>query len=723
MLHRDKISIERIRVISWLGFIMYVSLLGLDAYRFRNGYAEHSYYIKLLFYTHLGGLLFLLPALATTYAIDWSKATRFSRELVIWYTLGLMTLVLFGQALVAFKEYESLTLFIAYVIVSNWTFSMNFFQRVSFNLCSVIIMTVFVLSDNSLRPDLLIVKLYEIFFIAVIAFIFHSFDSRLLVANFFHERSLAREKARIEELEGAKSRMYTNLTHEFRTPLTVIAGMAAQIDLDPKKWREKGTDMIRRNAARILNLVNQILDLDKLDSGVLSPNLVHGDVITYLGYIVDSFRSYAEGKQIGLHFLTDIPKLDMDYDPEKSLTIISNLIANAIKFTPEGGHIYVRAARIDDASEALFQVRIRDTGTGIPEDKLDRIFDRFYQVEQTLGADAAGTGIGLSITKELVKLLGGNIHVAGAVGGGTEFVVDLPVNHDAETSPVEYMPSSIQSEVSSRFEPLSPVESNTARLLPGLQERIRILLIEDNTDVATYVRSVLESEFNLVVEQEGNQGIEVAIKDVPDLIISDLMLPGVSGYEICKLLKANEITSHIPIILLTAKVDQKSKIEGFESGADAYISKPFDKSELIARIRQLIDSRRQLQLAFQRSGERITSTLPEDRHEDVFLTKARQVILARLDDATISVTTLCRALGMSRTQLHNKIKALTGRSTTYYVRAIRLAEAQQLLGDQDLTIAEIAYQTGFTDPAYFTRVYREEFGESPSDFRNQAIRK
>jgi AraC-like DNA-binding protein len=201
------------------------------------------------------------------------------------------------------------------------------------------------------------------------------------------------------------------------------------------------------------------------------------------------------------------------------------------------------------------------------------------------------------------------------------------------------------------------------------------------------------------------------------------MLPGVSGYEICKLLKANEITSHIPIILLTAKVDQKSKIEGFESGADAYISKPFDKSELIARIRQLIDSRRQLQLAFQRSGERITSTLPEDRHEDVFLTKARQVILARLDDATISVTTLCRALGMSRTQLHNKIKALTGRSTTYYVRAIRLAEAQQLLGDQDLTIAEIAYQTGFTDPAYFTRVYREEFGESPSDFRNQAIRK
>jgi signal transduction histidine kinase/DNA-binding response OmpR family regulator len=634
-----------------------------------------------------------------------------------------MTLVLFGQALVAFKEYESLTLFIAYVIVSNWTFSMNFFQRVSFNLCSVIIMTVFVLSDNSLRPDLLIVKLYEIFFIAVIAFIFHSFDSRLLVANFFHERSLAREKARIEELEGAKSRMYTNLTHEFRTPLTVIAGMAAQIDLDPKKWREKGTDMIRRNAARILNLVNQILDLDKLDSGVLSPNLVHGDVITYLGYIVDSFRSYAEGKQIGLHFLTDIPKLDMDYDPEKSLTIISNLIANAIKFTPEGGHIYVRAARIDDASEARFQVRIRDTGTGIPEDKLDRIFDRFYQVEQTLGADAAGTGIGLSITKELVKLLGGNIHVAGAVGGGTEFVVDLPVNHDAETSPVEYMPSSIQSEVSSRFEPLSPVESNTAPLLPGLQERIRILLIEDNTDVATYVRSVLESEFNLVVEQEGNQGIEVAIKDVPDLIISDLMLPGVSGYEICKLLKANEITSHIPIILLTAKVDQKSKIEGFESGADAYISKPFDKSELIARIRQLIDSRRQLQLAFQRSGERITSTLPEDRHEDVFLTKARQVILARLDDATISVTTLCRALGMSRTQLHNKIKALTGRSTTYYVRAIRLAEAQQLLGDQDLTIAEIAYQTGFTDPAYFTRVYREEFGESPSDFRNQAIRK
>jgi DNA-binding response OmpR family regulator len=407
----------------------------------------------------------------------------------------------------------------------------------------------------------------------------------------------------------------------------------------------------------------------------------------------------------------------MDYDPEKFLTIFSNLISNAMKYTSEGGHIYVQTDQIAESGVPRFRVHVRDTGMGIPAEELDRIFDRFYQVENARGSNMPGTGIGLSITKELVKLLEGNIEVESKVGGGTVFIIDFPVRRDAETAAVDFVPASVQNEISLRYEPPIYDVPGAKYETPGLQEKVRILLIEDNADVASYVRIILEHEYSLLIEQNGNQGVECAVREVPDLIISDLMLPGLNGYDICKTLKHHEVTAHIPIILLTARVDQESKIEGFASGADAYIPKPFDPDELLAQVRQLIETRKRLQLIYQRPTIALDSPVNAVTHEDTFMEKVRQVILGRLDDATLNITALCRALGMSRTQLHNKIKAITGRSTTHFVRAVRLAEAQQLLENTDLSVCEIAYQSGFSDPGYFTRLVREEFDETPTDCR------
>ncbi len=531
------------------------------------------------------------------------------------------------------------------------------------------------------------------------------------VYRFQLKRQLASAEAqRLEELDIFKSRLYTNITHEFRTPLTVISGMADQILEHPDTWFREGLAMIKRNSRNLLGLVNQMLDLSKLDSGKFPIHLIQSDLIAYLKYLNDSFHSYAESKDIHLHMLSEVKELYMDFDPEKIQTIFSNLVGNAFKFTPPGGdvHISIQEHKTD---QSYCRIRVTDTGVGIAESKLPYIFDRFYQADDWVTRQVEGTGIGLSLTRELVKLLDGTIEVTSQVGKGTEFTVLLPVYQPAERGTPE------TALVGSLFQTPAAKATKGLFLSTGKHDLPLVLLIEDNPDVLRYLSACLQDHYRLETALNGLQGIEKAIELVPDIIISDIMMPEKDGFEVCDTLKQDERTSHIPIILLTAKATMEDRVAGLEAGADAYLTKPFNQQELFVRLEKLVDIRRRLQARYQDLNLSGATQHKNFQKEDAFLQKVNRAIEDHLANENFDATALCSAVNYSRSQLYHKLNALTGRSVAIYIRTIRLRRAKELLESTSLNISEIAYEVGFKDPSYFTRKYREEFGITPTQAR------
>ncbi|TNE68062.1 MAG: response regulator, partial [Bacteroidetes bacterium] len=409
-------------------------------------------------------------------------------------------------------------------------------------------------------------------------------------------RKLAKAEAlRLQELDQAKTRLYTNITHEFRTPLTVILGMEEQLRKKNGDWLEEGLRLIRRNGEQLLRLVNQLLDLSRVEAGHLPLRMVQGDIVAYLRYLAESFHSYAESKDIRLHVLSTVEVLSMDHDPEKMQHIISNLLSNAIKFTPAGGDIYLQIG-IEKGeipgSEGVCVIRIKDTGIGIPIEQLPHIFDRFYQVDDSYTRSREGAGVGLALVRELVRLMQGSIDVKSEPGKGTEFHIRLPITHTAAP----------ETEMARRDTPAAvlstlvlPEENADKQVLSEPGDRNTVLLVEDNPDVISYLATVLDQHYQVETAQDGQEGIEKALELIPDIIVSDVMMPRKDGFELCETLKADERTSHIPIILLTAKTDQPSKIEGLAYGADAYLAKPFNQEELLVRLEKLIELRHRLQ--------------------------------------------------------------------------------------------------------------------------------
>lgn len=543
-------------------------------------------------------------------------------------------------------------------------------------------------------------------------------------------RELAQKNEKLLALDQTKSRFFTNISHEFRTPLTVISGMVDQIKSHPEKWRDKGLEMIQRNSQQVLELVNQILDLRKLEAGSLELNLIHGDIVPYLRYIAESVHSYAEQKKVSLLFESDLETLMMDYDKGKVLSVVSNLLSNAIKFTPEGGEVRFKVQRLGFGVEGIPQrtlssehrtsnllIQVSDTGIGIPPDKLPHIFDRFYQVDDSTTREEEGTGVGLALAQELVRLMAGQITVKSEVNKGSTFSLQLPIRHlDQVESEDSRLVSNSGLIPSKTFDqPLQDVQitKSSNDSLPSL------LIVEDNKDVIQYLIACLENQYQLLVSRNGEEGIEMAIEAVPDLILSDVMMPRKDGLELCETLKGDERTSHIPIVLLTAKADVASRISGWERGADAYLAKPFDQPELLAVLKKLLELRRKLQARYASLEVHPPPIAGNVQQEDAFIQKLRQAIIGHLDDPTLNVTSLCDMMSMSRTQLHNKVKALTGRSATSFVRFVRLGEAKKLLAQSHLRIAEVAYQVGFSDPSYFSRSFTEEYGHAPSEAREQ----
>ena len=516
-------------------------------------------------------------------------------------------------------------------------------------------------------------------------------------------QELSKKNDRLQELDQLKTQFFTNISHEFRTPLTVIFGMADQIEEKPEAWLEKGVSLIKRNAHNLLELVNQILDLSKLESGKLKMTNIQGDLIVYLRFILESFHSLAERNDIKLSFHSNLDQLWMDYDPEKLLRIVTNLIDNAIKYTKEGGEVILNVNTFD---KSQVKIEIKDTGIGISKKELPYIFDRFYQVEGSFG-----TGIGLSLVKHLVHLMDGQIHVESEENKGTSFFMELPVKCEAER----------KEQISTDLSMIQKDELNTSLIRPQAAvgfELPHLLIVEDNKDVAQYLVAYLEGHYKISLAHNGQEGIDAAFEHIPDLIVSDVMMPIKDGYELCNTLKMDQRTSHIPIVLLTAKADMDSKIEGLQKGADAYLAKPFDKKELRTRLEKLLELRAVLQKRYQVNAEEVPlETSVEISVEDEFIQLIKSAVFDNLDDIDFGIPELCKAIGMSRTQLHRKTKALTGRSTSNFVRSLRLGKAKELLHTSHLNISQIAYEVGFRDPKYFSRTFAEEFGISPNQMR------
>jgi signal transduction histidine kinase/ligand-binding sensor domain-containing protein/DNA-binding response OmpR family regulator len=529
--------------------------------------------------------------------------------------------------------------------------------------------------------------------------------------NLTLNRKIAQSKyQQLRELDSIKTQFYTNITHEFRTPLTIISGMAEKIKEEPKQWQARGVDMIRRNTYHLLSLINQMLDLQKLESGRMELHKIQGDIISYLRYILESFQSYAESKGLETHFLSREEELWMDYDPEKLLHIISNLLSNAIKFSEKGGHIYMQIACLEDnKNNRQLEIFVKDKGIGIPTEKLPYIFDRFYQVDGSSTREKEGTGVGLALTKELVHLFGGSIEVKSKIEKGTSFRILLPVTqlmesveNQADKVPIyDYGVNQLDGKI---------LESS---LIETKKEAI-VLIIEDNLDVQTYLMACLQNQYQLLFAENGIKGIETAKEQIPDIIISDVMMPLKDGFEVCKELKEASETSHIPIILLTAKATMDDKIMGLKYGADAYLAKPFHPQELLIRLEKLIENRIRLQ---EKYSEGLIITKPSTEIEDQFLQKVQQIILNNLSENNFGPNELGKTLAFSRTKLHRKLKSLTGISTSNYINKIRLQEAKRLLKTTNLNISEIAYQVGFSTPQYFSTTFSKEMNCSPTEYR------
>ena len=541
------------------------------------------------------------------------------------------------------------------------------------------------------------------------------------------DKSLLNEaNQKLTSLDHFKTQLFTNISHEIRTPLTIIKGMADQIKQKPDKWLDQGVSMIHQNSNQLLNLVNQILELRKLESGKLTLNLIHNDIIPFLRYILESFHSLAETKDISLQLQAETPSCMMDYDPEKITRIVSNLLANAIKFTPAGGEIQLNIRTFparENHPHPFLQFVVRDSGPGISTEQLPYIFERFFQANEgpqsapgSVMHSQGGTGIGLALVRELVHLMNGKIEVESKMGKGTTFTVEIPIESAPDTPKAE--PGT-----ETKLSPQTSASANTAtplwaskRFEPN-QDLPRILIIEDNQDVVEYLGACLEDFYQIEIARDGQEGIDKATEWVPDLIISDVMMPKKDGFEVCDTLKKDIRTSHIPVILLTAKADFDSRMTGYTRGADAYLTKPFHQGELLIRIKNLLESRLILQERYRQLSPEEDSEDEAIQIEDAFVKELKEIVEKHLDDETFRTPDLCKAIGLSRSQLHNKIKALTGQSTSYFIRQVRLEKGLELLVNTDLQIAEIAYSVGFSTPSYFTRNFTEYFGKSPREMR------
>ncbi|MBK9099542.1 MAG: response regulator [bacterium] len=527
------------------------------------------------------------------------------------------------------------------------------------------------------------------------------------------------EAQKLHEVDELKSRFFTNISHEFRTPLTLILGPAKQIFEKVKDEKIKSEiSMIHRNARKLLGLVNQLLDISKLESGNMKLQTSPQNIVSLLEALLLSFTSYAERKRITLKFNSVEDEIIVYLDKDKIEKIVTNILSNAFKFTADGGSVETNVSR----NENYIDISISDTGIGIPKEKMSKIFDRFYQLDGSHTREQEGTGIGLALTKELVELHKGKIDVQSEEGKGATFIVKIPLGKEhlkpEEISEVDQEQEYEKEEERRNYyeETENKSEQRIDIEFLGKEELQLLLIVDDNSDVRNYIKENLNNEYRVLEAVDGEDGWNKSIEQIPDLIVSDVMMPKIDGFKLCEKLKTDERTSHIPVILLTAKAAKEDKLTGYETGADEYLMKPFEPDELRARIKNLIEQRKRLHQHFQKEGFfelNQTKITPVDKK---FLQQAYSIISQNISNESFSVEVFAENLSVSKSLLHKKIVTLTGESPVEFIRRIRLNRAAKLIENKFGNLSEIALEVGFNNPSYFAECFKKQFGIPPSQY-------
>ncbi len=531
-------------------------------------------------------------------------------------------------------------------------------------------------------------------------------------------KQLERQARKLRELDELKSTFFTNISHELRTPLTLTIGLLedtlSKSALDETSAQRVGGAL--RNARQLTKLVDDLLDLSKIDAQQMKLSLASAEIVGFLRSLVRGFAPWAERNDIALAFHANVETLMVCIDRAKMESIVSNLVANALKHTPAKGKVLVRLDR--DLSSQRAVLSVRDTGDGIAAEALPYVFDRFYQAKNREDGQGAGVGIGLSLVKELTQLHGGAIQARSDPGFGSEFVVSLPLDDEqagqGSTAEVEEISPGHLSLID-KFFPESVDAPDFPP--PALDDNAPLVLVaEDHPEVRAYLCEHLGRRYRLLVAANGKEGLALARKHSPALILSDVMMPEMDGYELCRKIKANQKTSLLPVILLTAKASDESNVEGLSIGADDYIAKPFDMSMLITRIDNLIENRQRLKDTLKREYLIADSDEEVESPDQIFFSRALAVVETHFGDAEFGVGELADALGLSRRQLHRKLTASIDKTPIELIRQRRLAHAAKMLQQKTHNVSEVAYAVGFKKPRHFSALFKEAFGETPSDF-------
>jgi signal transduction histidine kinase/ligand-binding sensor domain-containing protein/DNA-binding response OmpR family regulator len=529
------------------------------------------------------------------------------------------------------------------------------------------------------------------------------------------------EKDRIKELEQVKTHFFTNISHELRTPLTLIISPIEKYFLSSStinKEQKSKLQSVYQNAQKLLHLINQLLDLSKIESGKQQPNIAKHDIIVQLNSIVSSFQNYGLQKQIHLKWQAPVSSLFVYYDSDILEKCINNLLSNAFKHTPEDGKIGLEMLlnkEFNSMGEIVknVSIRVHDTGKGISTYHLAHIFDRFYQIPNS--ANVVGTGVGLALCKELMELHLGTIQVQSLLGEGSSFTLSFPVQL------TDYAPEWIQKDSNkpNLMAQKPPLKSVLSQKELNIEKQI-LLIVDDHEEMRQFISDIFSAQFQVIQSESGEEALEMALTYLPDVVITDWMMPGMSGVNLCQALRNNAKTNHIPILILTSKSTQESQIEGMQAGADDFVSKPFHANILEIRVNKLLETKERIRKNLQKQliQKELRSGEPPV-FEDAFLQKATQMVIEQMSNPDFDVEDLEKSLDMSKMQLYRKLKNLTSFAGNEFIRSVRLRESKALLENASLNISEIAYQVGFNDPAYFTRAFKKQYGQSPKEYQTQ----
>lgn len=579
------------------------------------------------------------------------------------------------------------------------------------------------LSDYNAQKIMLI-SLGLLLFVCIVAaaLIFRSYIVKAKLNEELARKNdeLKRLNEEVIELTNSRLVFFTNISHELRTPLTLIADPVEML-LDDNGIKGKSREllkMVQRNAVALQQLVGSILDFRKIQNGKMELKLSRFDIVEALKLWTGDFNLTAERKKIKLHFVDDNYSADhmIVADKEKMARVVFNLLSNALKYTPAGGDIFV-----DIASEGdKLRIDVRDTGKGIDKDEANKVFERFFQAK---GA-ASGTGIGLALVKSFVELHNGEVKVESELDKGSDFIVVIPrmqangtvvIDDDAEDNQSFADESALQ-----YIDDGDKHKGRVQQVVSENTDKPTVLIIDDNNDIRQYERTLLQDNYFVLEASDGKAGIDVAKKEVPDLVICDVMMPVMDGLEFTQQLKTNTATSHIPVIMLTAKNLEEHRAEGYAHGADSYITKPFHSKVLLARIDNLLKQRNLLKNVYQGSKEaeqEVEASKLDDRDKQ-FVKQLNNIIQQNLSNCDFGVEEIGKEIGLSRVQLYRKVKAMTGSSVVDLLRKARLAKAKRLLESRSMSISEVAYEVGFSAPSYFTKCFKEEYNMLPGDVAN-----